>query len=38
MLLAGPVPQTSKYYTDFVEIFSVFLGLSAIYFARFSVC
>ena len=38
MLLAGLVSQTSKQYTDFIKIFNVSLGLSAVYFARFSVC
>ena len=44
MLLAGPVSQTSKQYTDFVKVFNVVkifnvsLALSAVYFARFSVC
>ena len=38
MLLAGPVSHTGFQYIDFVEIFSVSLDLSTIYFALFSGC
>ena len=38
MLLAGPISHTSTQYMDFVEIFSISLDLSTIYFANFSGC
>ena len=38
MLLAGPIFHTSTQYIDFVEILSVSLDLSTIYFVYFSGC
>ena len=38
MLKVGQNSHTSIQYMDFVEVFSVSLDLSTIYFARFSRC
>ena len=38
MFFDGPISHTNTQYMDFVEIFTISLDLSAIYFAHFSGC